>query len=77
MADGPNEDDYGLTLDLLRQRLAAAKDPARPVRVVLIGLGPAADVQAMQEIAAAAGGTYLAAPTLDDLEPVLLRALGG
>ena len=47
VADGPNEDDYGLTLDLLRQRLAAAKDPARPVRVVLIGLGPAVDVPAM------------------------------
>ncbi len=77
VADGPNEDDYGLTLDLLRQRLAAAKDPARPVRVVLIGLGPAVDVQAMKGIAATAGGTYLAAPTVDDLEPVLLRALGG
>jgi hypothetical protein len=31
----------------------------------------------MRAIAGAAGGTYLAAPTVDDLEPVLLRALGG
>jgi ABC-type molybdate transport system substrate-binding protein len=77
VADGPNEDDYGLSLDLLKQRLASAKDPARPVRVVVIGLGTAVDEKTMKDIAATAGGTYLAAPTVDDLEPVLLQALGG
>lgn len=77
VADGPNDDDYGLSLDLLKQRLAAAKDPARPVRVVIIGLGTAVDEKSMKDIAATAGGTYLAAPTVDDLEPVLLQALGG
>jgi hypothetical protein len=77
VADGPNEDDYGLSLDLLKQRLASAKDPSRPVRVVIIGLGKAVDEKTMRAIAVAAGGTYLAAPTVDDLEPVLLRALGG
>ncbi|TQM62145.1 substrate-binding domain-containing protein [Humibacillus xanthopallidus] len=77
VADGPNEDDYGLSLDLLKQRLASAKDPARPVRVVIIGLGTAVDEKAMKDIAATTGGSYLAAPTVDDLEPVLLRALGG
>jgi hypothetical protein len=77
VADGPNEDDYGLSLDLLKQRLASAKDPARPVRVVIIGLGTAVDEKTMKDIAATAGGSYLAAPTVDDLEPVLLQALGG
>jgi Mg-chelatase subunit ChlD len=77
VADGPNEDDYGLSLDLLTQRLTSAKDPARPVKVVIIGLGTAVDEKTMKDIAATAGGTYLAAPTVDDLEPVLLQALGG
>ena len=77
VTDGPNEDDYGLSLDLLKQRLVGARDPARPVRVVVIGLGPAVDEQTMKDVTASAGGTYLAAPTVDDLEPVLLRALGG
>jgi hypothetical protein len=77
VADGPNEDDYGLSLDLLKQRLTSAKDPARPVKVVIIGLGTAVDEKTMKDVAATAGGTYLAAPTVDDLEPVLLRALGG
>ena len=35
MADGPNEDDYGLTLDLLKQRLAQSKDAAKPVQLVV------------------------------------------
>ena len=77
VADGPNEDDYGLSLDLLKQRLASAKDPARPVRLVIIGLGSSVDEKTMKDVAATVGGSYLAAPTVDDLEPVLLRALGG
>ena len=77
VADGPNEDDYGLSLDLLRQRLASAKDPARPVRVVIVGMGSQVDAKAMKDLASATGGTYLAAPGVGDLEPVLLRALGG
>ena len=31
----------------------------------------------MKDVAATVGGSYLAAPTVDNLEPVLLRALGG
>ena len=55
VADGPNEDDYGLTLGLLKQRLASAKDPARPVRVVLVGLGDKADAASIKDIAGRLG----------------------
>jgi ABC-type molybdate transport system substrate-binding protein len=77
LAHGPNDDDYGLSLDLLKQRLASSKDPARPVTVVIIGLGAAVDGQTMKGITDTVGGRYLPAPTVDDLEPVMLQALGG
>ena len=77
VADGPNEDDYGLTLDLLKQRLTAAKNPQRPVRVVVLGLGDRADAAAMRQVVAITGGQYVAAPSLDRLQPALVAALGG
>ncbi|MGO4596538.1 substrate-binding and VWA domain-containing protein [Terrabacter sp. 2RAF25] len=77
VADGPNEDDYGLTLDLLKQRLAATKDAARPVQVVVLGLGARVDAAAMRQVVAITGGQYVAGPSLDRLQPALVAALGG
>lgn len=77
VADGPNEDDYGLTLDLLKQRLASAKDAARPVQVVVLGLGDRVDAAAMRQVVAITGGQYVAGPSLDRLQPALVAALGG
>lgn len=77
VTDGPNEDDYGRSLAQLKQELAAAKDPARPVRIVIIGFGPDPDAKAMAEIASLTGGEYIAAPEPADLRPALTRALGG
>ncbi|MFM6847895.1 MAG: substrate-binding and VWA domain-containing protein [Terrabacter sp.] len=77
VVDGPNEDDYGLTLDLLKRRLAATKDPSRPVQVVVIGLGDRVDAAAMRQVVAVTGGQFVAAPSLDRLQPALVTALGG
>lgn len=77
VADGPNEDDYGLSLDLLKSRLTAAKDPRRPVRVVVLGLGGRADEDAMRQVVAITGGEYVATTGVDDLQPALVKALGG
>ncbi|GAA2744829.1 substrate-binding and VWA domain-containing protein [Terrabacter aerolatus] len=77
VADGPNEDDYGLSLDLLKQHLAAAKDPKRPITVVVVGIGGRADAAAMRQVVAVTGGQYVATETYADLQPVLTQALGG
>jgi hypothetical protein len=77
VADGPNEDDYGLTLELLKKRLAAAKDPKRPVRVVVLGIGGRADAAAMRQVVAITGGQYVSTETVEDLQPALTTALGG
>ncbi|MBW8730215.1 MAG: substrate-binding domain-containing protein, partial [Terrabacter sp.] len=77
IADGPNEDDYGLTLELLKKRLVAAKDPARPVRVVVLGIGGRADEAAMRQVVAITGGQYVSTGAVEDLQPALTTALGG
>ena len=77
VADGPNEDDYGLTLDLLKKRLAAAKDRSRPVRVVVLGIGGRADAAAMRQVVTVTGGEYVSTETVEDLQPALATALGG
>ena len=77
VADGPNEDDYGLTLELLKKRLASAKDPKRPVRVVILGIGGRADDAAMRQVVGITGGQYVSTETVEDLQPVLATALGG
>jgi hypothetical protein len=77
VADGPNEDDYGLSLDQLTEQLAAAKDPKRPVRVVVLGIGDRADAKAMRQVVATTGGQYVATDSVEELQPVLTTALGG
>ena len=74
---GPNEDDYGLTLDLLKRRLAATKDPSRPLQLVVLGLGDRVDAAAMRQVVAVTGGQFVAAPSLEQLQPALVTALGG
>ena len=74
---GPNEDDFGLDLGLLKQQLSAAKDPARPVRLVVVDIGGKADAGALKQVIAITGGQYVATNSLDDLQPALTSALGG
>jgi ABC-type molybdate transport system substrate-binding protein/Mg-chelatase subunit ChlD len=76
ITDGPNEDDYGFDLAGAKQRLTQLQDPKKPVRLVIIGLGPKPDVPAMKELAAITKGSYVAAADAEALAVVLDRALG-
>lgn len=77
VVDGPNEDDYGLDLKGLRAKLTAAKDPAKPVQVVIVGIGDAPDAAAMESVAKLTGGRYIPAPQPDDLRLALVGAVTG
>jgi Ca-activated chloride channel homolog len=61
MTDGKNEDDEGLTLPELIQRLRAAARANRPLPIVGVAVGPRADAHALQEISAATGGRAVVA----------------
>ena len=49
------------------EALAAAKDPKRPVRVVVLGIGGRADEAAMRQVVAITGGQYVSTETVEDL----------
>jgi Mg-chelatase subunit ChlD len=77
VVDGPNEDDYGLTLDALKAKLAAEKDPARPVQIVVVGIGDAPDAAAMTAVAKLTGGRYIPAAQPEDLRRAVVGAVTG
>lgn len=57
----------------LLDKLAAARDPKRPVRVVTIGMGEA-DARALKAISQATGGTSYIANTPQDIQRVFVEA---
>jgi Ca-activated chloride channel family protein len=60
--DGVNENDEGITLPTLVSQLTKLRDPTRPVRMVIIGIGNEVNPKELQTIAAAtsAGGVFIA-----------------
>ena len=76
VTDGANDDDRtGLQLDQLVATLRSEADPARPVKVIAVGLGPDADMGALKQIAATTGGAAYSALDPRDLQTVLFDAL--
>lgn len=54
--DGANQNSRGITLTRLLRTLQDEADPARPVPVFTIGIGPAVDTAELKQIAEATGG---------------------
>jgi hypothetical protein len=75
ITDGKDEDEDTVGLDVLLQTLAGEVDPSRPVKVIGIALGPDADLGALEQIAAATGGSAYSAVDENDLQTVLFDAL--
>ena len=75
ITDGRDEDGDSIGLDALVAALQAEADPTRPVKVIAIGLGPDADLAALEQIGAATGGAAYSAVDENDLQAVLFDAL--
>ena len=75
LTDGEEDDADGLTLPQLLSTLRAEEDPQRPVRVIGVALGPDADLDAVERIAEATGGSAYSAVEESDLQDVLFDAL--
>jgi hypothetical protein len=55
LTDGYNDDPDGISLRQLLDTLRGERDPARPVQLITIGMGPQADTDALQRISEATG----------------------
>jgi hypothetical protein len=73
-----NQDDPGsLTLDQAVQKLRDLSDPARPVRIIALGIGPQASSEELSRLAKATGGQSYVARSPADLQEVFINALQG
>jgi hypothetical protein len=76
MTDGRNEDDPdGIDLETLLTTLQAQFDPAAPVPIITIGMGPDADMEALTQISEATGASAYQAEDPRDIEQVFLKAM--
>ena len=75
ITDGKNEKQGGLDLSGLLQTLRAQADPSKPVEIIGIGLGPDADMNALNQIATVTGGKAYQAQDANSFRGVLFDAL--
>ncbi|WP_026876091.1 substrate-binding domain-containing protein [Jiangella gansuensis] len=76
LTDGRNEDDPdGIDLETLLNTLTAQFDPANPVPVITIGMGPEADMEALEQISAATGTQAYQAEDPRDIQSVFVQAM--
>jgi hypothetical protein len=75
LTDGENDDPGSLRLKELIQAIERERDPARPVPVIAIGMGPDADAKALEKIAGATGGRSYVARNPSDIGKVFIDAM--
>lgn len=75
VTDGREEDPTGPPLETVLATLTAEADPARPVRLVTVGLGTGVDAAALAGLAGAAGGDAYLAEEPSELAVILQDAL--
>jgi hypothetical protein len=76
ITDGANDDDASSTpIEQLVSTLKTEADPAKPVKVIAVGIGTDADMAALRQIAGATNGAAYQAVDPRDLETVLFDAL--
>ncbi|MFC4036275.1 substrate-binding domain-containing protein [Streptomyces polygonati] len=75
LTDGANEDPGSISLDALTTGLKALGDPARPVPLIAIAVGPDADKSACDTFARATGGAAYRVDDPAQIQAVLLKAV--
>jgi hypothetical protein len=76
MTDGENDDPAGgLSLEQLIGELKKTADPARPIQVILIGIGDKVNPASMKQITDAVGGGTFVAPDPAKIGDIFLQAI--
>ncbi|MGP9022070.1 substrate-binding and VWA domain-containing protein [Streptomyces sp. BR1] len=75
LTDGANEDPGGISRGELVAQLQKLSDPARPVPMIAIAVGPDADKDAVTEIARATGGAGYQVSDPAEIQGVILKAI--
>jgi hypothetical protein len=75
MTDGVNDDPTGITLDQLLAELQKTVDPAKPINVILIGIGTSVSQPDMEKITKATGGGTFLAPDPAKIGEIFIQAI--
>ena len=75
MTDGASDDSSSLSLESLVNQLKSIRDPAKPVKVIIIGISEDADTGELEQIAAATGGQNYLVKNPNEILGVLASAL--
>ena len=73
--DGASDDSSSLSLGSLVNQLKSIRDPAKPVKVIIIGISQDADTGELEQIAAATGGQNYLVNNPNEILGVLAQAL--
>jgi Mg-chelatase subunit ChlD len=73
--DGASDDSSSLSLESLVNQLKSIRDPAKPVKVIIIGISQDADTGELDQIAAATGGQNYLVNNPNEILGVLAQAL--
>ncbi|MEW2522840.1 substrate-binding and VWA domain-containing protein [Actinacidiphila alni] len=75
LTDGANEDPGSISLGALESKLKSLDDPAHPVPLIAIAVGPNADKAACDRIARSTGGAAYQVNDPSEIQSVLLKAV--
>jgi len=75
MTDGQNDEPRGISLETLLTNLRAEFDPAQPVMIITIGMGPDVDLDVLQQISATTGAKAYEARDPAQIQAVFLDAM--
>ena len=75
LTDGQNDDPRGISLETLLTNLRAEFDPAQPVMIITIGVGPDVDLDVLQQISAPTGAKAYEARDPAQIQAVFLDAM--
>jgi hypothetical protein len=73
--DGRNSRPGGMDLDRLQVELEKLADPTKPIRVVLLGIGPDIDLEELNAIAKTTGGKAFQVTEPERISEIFLQAL--
>ncbi len=75
VTDGADDDAGSLGLDALAEKLKKLSDPQRPVPLIALAIGPAADTAALERITAPTGGSAHQVSDPSQIHQVILKAI--
>ncbi len=73
--DGQNDDDHGISLDQLKAQLQQLADPAKPIQLIVLGIGDGVSKAELDQVVAPVGGAAFVVADATKIGDVFLQAI--